>query len=301
MDALIIGAGPAGLVAATYLGRFRRDVVVVDSAAPRADWIPVSHNIPAFPDGIGGPALLGRLRDQASRYGARFLEGTVDHLTRDPDGGFAASAAGTTIRAERVLIATGGVDREPDLPGMRDAVRRGLVRHCPVCDAYEVTGQRVALIGYGKCRVREALMLRAYTDDLTVLTLGRSLDLADEDAHELEAAGIRILREPVARLAIEANRIAEWHMESGASHRFDTLYSALGWEPRSALAREIGVELDEDGAIPVDAHHETRIPGLFAAGDVVQGLSQVSVAAGGAAIAASAINRSLPYRPYQRA
>ena len=300
MDALIIGAGPAGLVAATYLGRFHRDVVVVDSGAPRADWIPVSHNIPGFPDGIGGPALLCRLREQATRYGARIVAGEVTQLTREPEGGFAAMLDGTTIRAARVLIATGGVDREPDLPGVREAVRCGLVRHCPVCDAYEVTGQSVALIGYGKCRVREALMLRVYTDDLTVLTLGRSLELSDADTHELEAAGIRILREPVARLAIEADRIVEWHMQSGASHRFDTLYSALGWEPRSALAREIGVELDEDGAILVDAHHETRIPGVFAAGDVVQGLSQVSVAAGGAAVAALAINRGLPYRPYQR-
>lgn len=300
MDALIIGAGPAGLVAATYLGRFHRDVVVVDSGAPRADWIPVSHNIPGFPDGIGGPALLRRLRDQAMRYGARLVGGDIAQLARTPDGGFTARLDSTPIAASRVLIATGGVDREPDLPGIRNAVRRGLVRHCPVCDAFEVTGQRVALIGYGKCRVREALMLRAYTDDLTVLTLGRSLDIAPDDAHVLEAAGIRLLREPVARLTIEADRIAEWHMESGASHRFDTLYSALGWEPRSSLAREIGVELDEDGAILVDAHHETRIPGLFAAGDVVQGLSQVSVAAGGAAIAALAINRSLPYRPYQR-
>ena len=300
MDALIIGAGPAGLVAATYLGRFRRDVVVVDSGAPRADWIPVSHNIPGFPDGIGGPALLERLRDQATRYGARIVTGEVEHLANAPDGSFTAMLDGRAMEAPRVLIATGGVDREPALPGIRNAVRRGLVRHCPVCDAYEVSGQRVALIGYGKCRVREALMLRAYTDDLTVLTLGRSLDLDAEDAAELEAAGIRILREPVTRLAIEADRIAEWHMDSGASHRFDTLYSALGWEPRSALAREIGAELDEDGAILVDAHHETRVPGLFAAGDVVQGLSQVSVAAGGAAIAALAINRSLPYRPYQR-
>ncbi len=300
MDVLIIGAGPAGLVAATYLGRFHRDIVVVDNAEPRADWIPVSHNIPGFPDGIGGADLLGRLREQATRYGARFVGGEVGRLERDPDGTFAVTVNGIRLTAPRVLLATGGVDREPDLPGIRAAVRGGLVRHCPVCDAYEITGQRVALIGYGRCRVREALMLRVYTDDLTVLTLGRSLELAPDDAAELEAAGIKLLREPVTRIAVENDQIAEWHMESGASHRFDTLYSALGWEPRSRLARDVDAELDEDGAILVDAHHETRIPGLYAAGDVVRGLSQVSVAAGGASIAAAAINRSLPYRPFQR-
>ena len=199
------------------------------------------------------------------------------------------------MHAARVLLATGGLDVEPELPGVRDAVRRGLVRFCPICDAYEVIGQRVALIGYGRCKVREALLLRAYTDDLTLLTLGRPLHLAPDDEQALHDANVRILDEPVARLEVEGDRLATWHMHGGAKHRFDTLYTALGTRIRSDLARSLGAAVDEDGALLVDAHQQTTVPGLFAAGDVVQGLSQVSVAAGQAAVAATAINRSLPF------
>ncbi len=294
MDCLVIGAGPAGLTAATYLARFRREALVIDGGASRASWIPVSHNVPAFPDGIAGPDLLDRLRAQATRYGAEIVPGEVTGLEKLPDGGFVATADGRSVRAERVLLATGGLDVEPELPGVRDAVQRGLVRYCPICDAYEVTGQKVALIAYGKCRPREAMLLRAYTADLTVLTLGQEMGIPAEERAELEAAGIRIVDDPVAALSIDGDRIASWQMQGGDKHDFDTVYTALGIRIRSGLATALGAEADEDGALIVDAHQQTSVEGLYAAGDVVHGLSQVSVAAGQAAIAATAINNSLP-------
>jgi len=165
MDCLVIGAGPAGLTAATYLARFRRRVLAIDSGASRASWIPVSHNVPGFPLGVGGPELLARMRAQAAQYGAELRTGEVTALEALPGGGFLARADGSSIHAERVLLATGGLDIEPELPGIRDAVRQGLVRYCPICDAYEIVGQRVALIAYGKCRVKEALLLCRYIEE----------------------------------------------------------------------------------------------------------------------------------------
>lgn len=295
MDCLIVGAGPAGLTAATYLARFRRRVLVVDNGASRASWIPVSHNLPGFPDGIAGPELLDRMRSQTLQYGAEALNGEVERLKALPDGGFAAEVGGRSIRAERVLLATGGLDVEPELPGVRDAVRRGLVRYCPICDAYEVMGQRVALIASGKCRVKEALLLRAYTADLTVLTLGQALHISAEERAQLGEAGIRILEAPVAELSMEGDKIAAWHMEDGGRHVFDTVYTALGVRVRSGLATALGAEADEDGALIVGDHQRTSVPGLYAAGDVVRGLSQVCVATGQAAVAATHMNASLPF------
>jgi thioredoxin reductase (NADPH) len=295
MDCLIIGAGPAGLTAAVYLARFRRSVTVIDSGASRAAWIPVSHNVVGFPHGLSGEALLARLREQAAQYGAVLRHGEVMRLTLLPDGGFEAETAEGTVRACRVLLATGGLDVESDLPSVREAVRRGLVRYCPICDAYEVIGQRVALIAFGRCRIREALLLRAYTADLTVLTLGQTLDMPQDERQALQEAGIRVLDTPVERLAIEDGRIAAWHMRDGSRHAFDTIYSALGTRLRSGLATGLGAAADEDGALIVDGHQQTSVPGLFAAGDVVRGLSQISVASGQAAVAATHINRSLPF------
>jgi thioredoxin reductase (NADPH) len=294
-DCLIIGAGPAGLTAATYLGRFRRRVCAIDSGASRAAWIPISHNLIGFPDGIGGPALLERMRVQAREYGAVLQQGEITELTALTGGGFRARLGDEIVTAQRVLLATGGLDVEPELPGIRNAVQRGLVRYCPICDAYEATGKRIALIAYGKCRIMEALLLRGYSPDLSVLTLGRPMEISDADRATLRDSGIKVLPDPVVRLAMDGDAIEAWHMESGAVHRFDTIYSALGTRIRSGLARRLGAEVDEDGALIVDAHQATTIPGLFAAGDVVRGLSQVSVAAGQAAIAATHINRSLPF------
>jgi thioredoxin reductase (NADPH) len=293
LDVLVIGGGPAGLAAAVYLARFRRSVTVIDAGASRASWIPVSHNIVGFPEGLSGSALLARLREQAVEYGAVLIRGEVRGLTRRPDGMFEAVVGDRVVVSARVLLATGGLDVEPDLPGIRDAVARGLVRYCPICDAYEVTGKRVGLIAFGKCRVREALLLRAYTDDLTVLTLGRQMELEDDERRMLERAGVRVLTAPVTRLQVEGDTIVAWHMADGSEQRFDTLYSALGTRVRSGLATALGAEADEDGALLVSRHQETNVPGLYAAGDVVAGLSQVSVAGGHAAIAATRINASL--------
>jgi thioredoxin reductase (NADPH) len=96
LDALIVGGGPGGLVAASYLARFRREVVLVDAGAARASLIPISHNCPGFPEGIAGDALLARLRAQARRYGARLVDGAVEHLEpQGPDRYLARTATGT--------------------------------------------------------------------------------------------------------------------------------------------------------------------------------------------------------------
>lgn len=293
MECLVIGAGPAGLTAAIYLARYKRDFLVVDAGASRAAWIPRSHNHAGFPEGIPGPELLARMRAQAERYGARIVAGEVKRLERRGAEGFVADLGGRSVEARRVLLATGVVDRQPELPGLDEAVKTGLIRVCPICDAYEAQGKKVAIIGYGKCSVRETLLLRTYTRDLTLLTLGCDLELADDERAELEAAGVEIVDEPVAELSPEDGHVTAWRMHSGAMLRFDALYTALGLEGRSGIVAPLGAARDEDGMLIVDPHQRTSVPGLWAAGDVVKGLTQISVAMGQAAVAATDINNSL--------
>lgn len=293
VDAVVIGGGPAGLTAATYLARFRRRFIVFDSGASRASRIPVSHNLPGFPDGIPGKELLSRMREQAERYGARIVQGTVERLRRDEDGYFVAETATGIVRSRTALLAAGCVDREPELPDIPEATRNGFMRYCPICDAYEVSGQKVAIIGYGACSLREALLLRGYTEDLTLLTLGRPFQFSEEDRQGLCEAGVQIVDEPVRRFQLADDALEAWHMEGGETHRFDAVYSALGRDVRSDLARALGAKADPEGALIVDEHQRTNVPGLYAAGDAVQGLAQVAVATGQAAIAATDINNYL--------
>ncbi len=288
-DVLIVGAGPAGLTAATYLGRFRRSVLVADGGEPRACWIPVSHNMAGFPDGITGPTILSRLRDQALEYGAVIEAGRVEAIHSDGDG-FIATLNGRSIRARAVLLAMGVMDHHPDLPGVENAIKRSLVRICPICDAYEAIDKCVAIIGNNDLGVREAAFMRTYTDRVTLIHVGPADALTQREA--LDRLGITLVE-----CAIDAVEIKDDHITalnwSGGRHGFDLLYSALGTTPNAELAKTLSVDLTDDNLLKVDAHNATSIPGLYAAGDVVKGLNQIAVATSDAALAATDIHNRL--------
>jgi thioredoxin reductase (NADPH) len=277
---------------AVYLGRFRRSVVVVDARASRASLIPRSHNYPGFPEGIRGNDLLARLREQALRYGARIVEATVASIVALSSGGFATDWGSGTLAARTVVLATGVVDIEPELPNLRDAIRRGLIRHCPVCDGFEVIDQRVAVIGVGEKGMREALFIRRYTADLTLFTLGASVTA--DHRRDLASAGIALVDTPVTDVHVEADVLVGLQTADGRAHRFATLYSALGALANARLATHLGVECGEDGMIRTDAHQRTSVPGVSACGDIVDAsLNQITVATAHAAIASCAIHNSL--------
>jgi thioredoxin reductase (NADPH) len=297
LDCLVVGGGPAGLTAAIYLARFKRRFAVVDAGEPRAAWIPVSHNIPFFAEGIPGPEILARQREHVGQYGTRVVAGTVTELQRTP-GGFTATVeekeggARRRIEARRVLLATGAVDVEPDLPDLPGAVRRGLVRYCPICDGYESRDRRIAVIGHGKRGAGEAgFIARTYSDDVTLLTLGCPMDdLEGGERERLEGQGVKIVEEPVAALDVQGDRIAALRTGGGQELRFDVLYSALGLRYRTDLGSALGAERDADGSLLVDSHNQTTVKGLYAIGDAARGLDQVVVAMGHAAVAATHIH-----------
>ena len=293
LDCLIVGGGPAGLTAAIYLSRFRRDIRVIDAGSSRASLIPTSHNYPGFPDGIGGRELLARLREQARRYGTVLTAGHVDELERAEAGGFVARSGTEHVEARTVLLATGVVDVEPPLPNLTHAIRSGLVRHCPICDGFEVIDKKVAVIGRGAKGVNEARFLHHYTDDLTLFTLGEGHDISEDERAALDEIGIPMVDEPLLEVCTEADAIVGLTTRSGKTYRFDTLYSALGCDVRSDLARGIGAACDGVGQIVVDDKLRTTIPNLYAVGDVANDLNQITVAAGHAAIAATCIHNLL--------
>lgn len=293
LDALVVGGGPGGLTAAIYLARFRRRILVVENGESRLSWIPRTHNHPGFPDGVEGPALLARMRAQAERYGAEIRRATVEAV-RSEDGRFVASLEdGGEIAARKLLLATGVIDNEPNIPAFFQAVRKGLIRICPICDGYEVQGQAVGVIGDGEKAAREALFLRTYTDRLTVIHVGEPKNLPDDARRRLAEAGIEVIETPIEDVVIEQDRIAALAFGEGRSASFDSVYSALGTTPRWTLAQDLGAVTDPAGCLHVGEHQETSVEGCYAAGDLVRGLNQISVAAGEGAIAATDIHNQL--------
>ena len=290
LDALIVGAGPAGLTAAIYLVRFRRRILLVDAGSSRAELIPVTHNYPGFPEGISGAKLLERLRDQAARYGVHARNGTVTGISNDA-GGFVADVNGERIAARAVLLATGVADKCPDMPGIREATLSGRLRWCPICDGYDVADREVAVLSTGKEGASHSLFLRTYTSRVTLLIEPKNGELDEAQRHLVHAAGIRVVEEPIARINAGPAGVAV-HLESGEELRFDSLYPMLGSDARDELGTKLGARC-ADGELVVDAHQQTSVPGLYAAGDVVKALNQMSVGIGHAAVAATAIHNFL--------
>jgi thioredoxin reductase (NADPH) len=288
VDAVIIGAGPAGLTAATYLGRFHRKVVVIDGGASRARWIPESHNIPGFPRGISGSMLLTQLREQAVQYGADIYPGHVDTIEHS-ERGFRVHFESTSVFGRLILLACGVQDHLPDLAGAQEAVLRSLLRICPICDAYEATGKRIAVLGSGAHGDREAQFLRTYSERVTLIHVGGARDPAADAT--LKAAGVALITASLTELEIESDRLVL--RTSKGAHFFDVFYSALGCTPVSRLATDLGATRDENGGLRVNAHQQTSIAGIFAAGDLVRGLNQVVVAGAEAAVAATEMHNQL--------
>ncbi len=306
-DCLIVGGGPAGLTAATYLARFHLSLKLIDAGRSRAGWIPCSRNIPGFPEGISGEDLLDRMREQARRWGAEIAQGRVTRIDRDMDGqgvdepgagpGFVVEWGEGSAFARSVLIATGLRNRRPDMDeDLHDeALRRGLIRYCPICDGYEVTDRKVGVIGSGRHGVAEAMFLRSYTPQITLIAPEQAHDLGADDRRKLEEYGIAAVNGPARGVAIQDDCIVI-ETEDG-HHVFDSVYPALGSDVHVELAGRIGVALSgETGCIRVDDHQRTNVPGVYAAGDVVLGLDQVSHAVGEGGVAATTIRNDLAAR-----
>ncbi|MEA3041388.1 MAG: thioredoxin reductase [Sphingomonadales bacterium] len=300
-DCLIIGGGPAGLTAAIYLARFHLSLKVVDAGESRAAWIPCTHNHAGYPDGIAGKELIARMKEQAQKYGASIVQSRVTRLDK-VDTGFRAEWGEGSVTARTVLLATGVRNRRPpmDLDLHDEALARGLIRYCPICDGYEVTDKKVGVIGSGGHGVAEAVFLRSYTADVTLIAPDRANLFDAEDRARLEEFGIPLVDGPCEAIAAHHDCIV---VDTAEGHYvFDSIYPALGSDTRTKLAEQVGAKLaDETGCIVVDSHQRTNVPGVYAAGDVVLGLDQISHAMGEGGVAATTIRNDLAQeRPLKR-
>ena len=294
LDCLVIGGGPAGLTAAIYLARFHLGILVVDSGKGRATTIPCTRNHAGYPDGISGEELIRLMKEQAQKYGAKIIDGTATRLERDEENGlFEAEWGSGPVKARSVLLATGVTNRRPPMDeALHDeALARGLIRYCPICDGYEVTDRKVGVIGSGRHGVAEAVFLRGYTADITLIAPDKAMNVSAVGRLALEQAGIETVDGPAEAVAIAQDSIT---VDTAEGHfTFDSVYPALGSDVHCQLANLIGARLNDDGCVGVDAHMRTSVEGVYAAGDVVIGLDQISNAMGQGGVAATTIRNDL--------
>ena len=290
-DVVIVGAGPAGLSAALILGRSCRRVLVCDTGRPRNA---ASHAMHGFlsRDGMPPREFLQLAREQVRQYATiEFLDVEVTEATCIPDGRFEVTLAdGTRRESRKLLIATGVVDRLPDIDGFARLYGRS-VFHCPYCDGWEVRNQPLAIYGRGERGFGLSLELTGWSRDLVLCTDGPS-EIDAEGLARLERNRIRVREDRVVRL--DGNdRLERLVFATGDPLERRAVFFTTGQTQQSHLAIGLGCQMNDKGTVLTGKYETTHLPGLYVAGDASRAVQWVVVAAAEGAEAAFAINTDL--------
>nr|WP_078878297.1 NAD(P)/FAD-dependent oxidoreductase [Streptomyces sp. NBRC 110035] len=295
-DVVVVGGGAAGLSAALVLGRARLRALVVDAGEPRN--APSSHMQGYLSrDGMSPAAFLAAGREEVAGYGVELLAGRVTDVTRNDTGtGTADFTAlldgGRTVRARRLIVATGLKDELPAVPGVAERFGRDVL-HCPFCHGWEVRDQPFGVLASSAMSVHQALMVSRWSKDVVFfLHTVAEEELSDQDLRRLAAAGVDVVPGEVAGLVAEDDRLTGVRLADGSVHARSVLYVGPRPVPRTSLLERLGAELSETpfGAYPVvDPTGLTSVPGVWAAGNAVGFAEQVVHAASGGYRAAAAI------------
>jgi len=289
-DTAVIGGGAAGLSAALVLSRARRRVLVVDAGHPRN--APATHLHGYLSrDGMPPAELLATGRDEVRGYGGDIADGTVIDLVADDHGFTAVLTGGQRISARRVLVTTGLRDELPDIPGLRDRWARDVL-HCPYCHGHEVSDRPLGVVGGTPGAVRYAQIVRQWTDDLVYFTAPDVLAAVERD--ELRARGIGVVEGAIAQLVIDdVDVLRGVQMRDGCVIPVEALFVPPRFVPNSDLLVGLGCDVNADGWVTVDPTGHTSVPGVWAAGNIVDPRAQVITAAGAGSAAAIAMNADL--------
>jgi len=289
-DAVIIGGGPAGLNAALILGRCRRSVLVCDSGDYRNA---ASHGLHGFltRDGCDPAEFLRIAREQLQPYGVEFRHVFVADARRSDDGFEVILRDGTSLSCRKLLIATGVVDRIPEVEGMREFYGRS-VFHCPYCDGWEMRDQPLAVYGRGKNGASLSLALKTWSEDVILCTDGPS-GLKIGDLAQLSRFGVAVREARITRLEGNGGVLERIVFTSGDSLPRRGLFFSTGQEQRCQLAGRLGCHFTSKGTVRTNRLEGTSVPGLFVAGDASRDVQLAIVAAAEGAKAGFAINRAL--------
>lgn len=286
-DVVIIGGGAAGLSAALVLTRARRRVAVVDAGAPRN--APAAH-MQGFlsRDGMPPADFLAAGRAEIAEYGVELVD---DRVVGIESGFFIRLAGGAVLTARRIVLATGVSDELPDIPGVCERWGRALL-HCPYCHGWEVRDQPLGVLGSHPGAVQHAQLVRQWSDD--VIFFAHTHDVTEAERTQLEARGIQVVDGEVTRLVVEDDQLSGVELFDGrVIARAAVFVRPVNVAHADDVVSSLGCDRDDSGFVTVDATGRTSIPGVWAAGNVVDPRAQVITAAGAGSAAAIAVNADL--------
>ncbi|MCY4728551.1 NAD(P)/FAD-dependent oxidoreductase [Nocardioides sp. STR2] len=289
-DVAVIGGSAAGLSAALVLTRAGRRVVVIDSGSPRNAPAEHMHGFLSR-DGMPPAELLTIGRAEVEGYGGVIVGGRVSDLVPDGRAGFwSLLDDGSRIRSRKVLVATGLRDELPDVPGLAERWARDVL-HCPYCHGHEVAGRQLGVVGGAPGAARYAQIVRQWTHDLVYFTGPGTLTPAERSG--MGARAIGVVEGSIEELVLADDHLVGVRMADGSVVPRDALFVPPRFVPNDQLLRAAGCAAGEDDWVTVDGTGQTSVPGIWAAGNVVDPRAQVITAAGAGSAAAIAINADL--------
>lgn len=284
--------------AALVLGRARRSVHLIDAGNQRNNVSAQMHGTLSR-DGDSPAAFQAAGREELTRYAVTTTTGSVRYLGPVEDnghGGWTAELAdGGRLTGRRLVVATGLVDRLPEVPGVGESWGRDVVS-CPYCHGWEVAGGELALLVTKPAHLTRAVLLTQWSPRVRMFL--HHIDIGDLDVElrkTAEAAGVEIVGGPVAEVATQAGRLTAIRTADGHSFAHPVLFVVPDLEPRTELLAGIGAALDGDGWPVVDASGATSVPGVWAIGNVVNSAHKVIHATASGTTAAEAVNEDLLY------
>ncbi|WKX07182.1 NAD(P)/FAD-dependent oxidoreductase [Streptomyces sp. NL15-2K] len=293
-EVVVVGGGTAGLSAALVLGRARRRTLVVDAGEPRN--APAAHMHGYLSrDGMPPADFLAVGREEIARYGVELVRDRAVDVGKEED--FAVVlASGRTVRARRLVIATGLKDELPKVEGLAERFGRDVL-HCPYCHGWEVRDQAFGVLATTPMSVHQALIVTQWSKDVTFfLHEVAERELSDEDLRRLAAAGVDVVPGEVSGLVVDDDRLTGVRLADGTTHDREVLFVAPRAVPRTDLLARLGAEMNETpfGSYPViDERGQTTVPGLWAAGNASGFAEQVVNAASRGYRAGATINGEL--------
>ena len=298
LDVVVVGAGSAGLSAALVLGRSRRRVVVLDGGPPRNAPAHAAYGV-FTRDGTPPLDLLAHARADLDPYPSVSVRAARATGVSGSDGAFAVALDdGPALHARKVLLATGVADDLPDVPGVAE-LWGGDLFHCPYCHGWEVRDRPLGVWANGPRAAEVTVLLRGWSDRLTVLTDGPS-EIDGADAATLAALGVPVRQDPVAALEHDDGALRAVRFADGSRLALGGILVSVPQRERSGLPAALGCETTETGHVATGPSGETSVPGVYAAGDLATLMQAVTLVAAHGAQAAYALNRILAHEEADR-
>lgn len=295
-DVIVVGGGPAGLTAALYTIRLGHETLVIDRGGGRAAMMLDTHNVIGVPESVSGNEFLATATEQVESYGATVKRGFVTGLQyHEETPRFTVETDDEAYDAKRVVLATGFADVRPDPPLPRTG--RGL-HYCLHCDAYMFIDEPVFVMGHSSSAAHVAMILLNFTSEVDLLLRGEDPTWDDETARQLEHHPIDIIHDDVEQIERgDDGWLEAFIFDDGTRREYRGGFPMYGSDYHTDLATDVGLDLNDDGTIPVDSQGRTDINGLFAVGDITPGHNQIPVAMGEGADAGLAIHMDLRRYP----